>query len=101
MNRSAFTLVELMIATAITCLIAAGTFMFFSGSGRISRAGYREKSKKELHVLRSGDRCGRGFLYCLRSGFAAGSQSGYEIRGGCRWKSSGQENHLCKLRESR
>ena len=42
MNRSAFTLIELMIATAITCLVAAGTFMFFSGSGRISRAGYRE-----------------------------------------------------------
>ena len=42
MNRSAFTLVELMIATAITCLIATGTFMFFSGSGRMSKESYRE-----------------------------------------------------------
>ena len=42
MNRPAFTLVELMIATSIACLIAAGAFMFFSGSGRISKESYRE-----------------------------------------------------------
>ena len=42
MNRPAFTLVELMLATAITCVIAAGVYVFFSGSGRISREGYRE-----------------------------------------------------------
>ena len=40
MNRPAFTLIELMIATALTCVIAAGTYVFFAGSGRISREGY-------------------------------------------------------------
>lgn len=42
MNRPAFTLVELLIASAVACVIAAGTFMFFSGSGRISQDAYRE-----------------------------------------------------------
>lgn len=44
MNRPAFTLVELMIATFITCLIAAGVFMFFSGSGRLSKDAYEAVS---------------------------------------------------------
>ena len=44
MNRPAFTLVELMLATSIVCVIAAGVFMFFSGSGRLSRDAYREVS---------------------------------------------------------
>lgn len=39
-NRPAFTLIELMIATALTCLIAAGTFLFFSGSKTLSRDAY-------------------------------------------------------------
>lgn len=44
MNRPAFTLVELMIATFLTCVIAAGVFMFFSGSGRLSRDAYETVS---------------------------------------------------------
>lgn len=44
MNRPAFTLVELMLATAITCVIAAGVFMFFSGSGRLSKDAYETVS---------------------------------------------------------
>lgn len=42
MSRSAFTIVELMIATAITCVMAAGTFLFFSGSKTLSREAYDE-----------------------------------------------------------
>lgn len=44
MNRPAFTLVELMIATFLTCVIAAGVFMFFSGSGRLSKDAYETVS---------------------------------------------------------
>ena len=44
MNRRAFTLVELMIATSLACVIAAGVFMFFSGSGRLSRDAYETVS---------------------------------------------------------
>lgn len=40
MNRPGFTLVELMLATTITCLIAAGVFVFFSGSSQVSREAY-------------------------------------------------------------
>lgn len=44
MSRPAFTLVELMIATFLTCVIAAGVFMFFSGSGRLSKDAYETVS---------------------------------------------------------
>ena len=44
MNRRAFTLVELMIATFLTCVIAAGVFVFFSGSGRLSKEAYETVS---------------------------------------------------------
>ena len=44
-DRAGFTLVELMIATALTCLIAAGTFLFFSGSKTLSRAAYDEVTR--------------------------------------------------------
>ena len=44
MNRRAFTLVELMIATFLTCVIAAGVFVFFSGSGRLSKEAYEAVS---------------------------------------------------------
>lgn len=62
MSRPAFTLVELMIATTITCVIAAGTYMFFSGSGRMSREAYEEVSAamtdcivREKEIFRPGE----------------------------------------------
>ena len=45
MNRAAFTLVELMIATSVACVIAVGVFMFFSGSATLSREAYEEVSR--------------------------------------------------------
>lgn len=42
MSHTGFTLAELMLATAITCLIAAAAFVFFSGSARLSRDAYDE-----------------------------------------------------------
>ena len=44
-DHPGFTLVELMIATAITCLIAAGTFLFFSGSKTLSKDAYGEVTR--------------------------------------------------------
>lgn len=43
--RTGFTLVELMVATALTCLIAAGTFLFFSGSKTLSKDAYDEVTR--------------------------------------------------------
>lgn len=60
MKRPAFTLVEFIIATSITCLIAAGVFMFFSGSGRLSKDAYETVSaamnsriERERSIFRS------------------------------------------------
>ena len=44
MKRPAFTLVELTVATSIACVIAAGIFLFFAGSKRLSREAYLEVS---------------------------------------------------------
>ena len=69
MNRPAFTLVELMIATAITCVIAAGVFMFFSGSGRLSKDAYEAVSaamtnrvEREKAIFRADSRSGNPYL---------------------------------------
>ena len=44
-DRPGFTLVELMIAAAITFLIAAGTLLFFSGSKALSKDAYEEVTR--------------------------------------------------------
>lgn len=71
MGRPAFTLIELMIATTITCVIAAGTYMFFSGSGSLSREAYKEVSAvmsdcivREKEIFRPGQVSENACLPC-------------------------------------